>query len=107
LEQPLTSVPSTYLRSEAVVSRAIAGETLIVPVRGRVGDLASIYQLNPTASIIWDALVHPLSLRDLASLISSEFEVEVAQAQDDAAAFVEELLAAGLVTCNDQPSGRP
>lgn len=32
-----------YIRSDSVVSRVIAGETLIVPVRKGVGDLASIY----------------------------------------------------------------
>jgi len=105
LQQPVTSAPSTYIRSEAAVSRAIAGETLIVPVRGRVGDLASIYQLNPTASLIWDALARPLTLRDLANLMASEFEVEAQQAENDVAGFVEQMRAAGLVAFADPPAG--
>ena len=40
----------SYVRASSVVSRVIAGETLIVPVRGGVGDLASIYSLNEVAS---------------------------------------------------------
>ena len=45
----------SYVRSESVVSRVIAGETLIIPVRKGVGDLASIYSLNEVASTIWCA----------------------------------------------------
>jgi len=38
------------VRSQAVASRTGAGETLIVPVRRKVGDLASIYSFNETGS---------------------------------------------------------
>ncbi len=43
-----------FVRSQSVVSRRVAGETLIVPVRGKVGDLASIYSFNGTGSLIWE-----------------------------------------------------
>jgi len=39
------STTDTYIRSDAVVSRLIGGETLVVPVRAGVGDLASCLQL--------------------------------------------------------------
>ena len=35
-----------FVRSRAVVARVVAGETLIVPVRAKVGDLASIYSFS-------------------------------------------------------------
>ena len=40
--------------SRAVVARVVAGETLIVPIRGKVGDLASIYGFSGTGSLIWN-----------------------------------------------------
>ena len=42
----LGSGEQIFTRSRSVVSRVVAGETLIVPVRGKVGDLASIYSFN-------------------------------------------------------------
>jgi hypothetical protein len=39
-----------FVRSKSVVCRQIAGETLVVPIRGKVGDLASIYTFNSTGS---------------------------------------------------------
>ena len=50
------SAADIYIRSEAVVSRLIGGETLVVPVRGGVGDLASIYSFNEIGTMIWEAL---------------------------------------------------
>ena len=32
----------------------IAGETIVVPIRGQVGDLESIYNLNEVGSVIWE-----------------------------------------------------
>jgi hypothetical protein len=46
-------------RSQAVVARVVAGETLIFPVRDQLGDLASIYSLNVTGSLIWKLMASP------------------------------------------------
>ncbi|MGA7169961.1 MAG: PqqD family protein, partial [Candidatus Sulfotelmatobacter sp.] len=64
-----------YVRSQAVVSRRISGETLIVPVRGKVGDLASIYSFNETGSLIWQSMESPKSLADLISAVQQEYAV--------------------------------
>jgi len=45
-----------FVRSENVVSRVIAGETLIVPVRRGVADLASLFSFNQVGGTIWEAI---------------------------------------------------
>lgn len=55
-DQPGPHLEQVYVRSQAVVARCVAGETLIVPVRGKVGDLASIYSFNQTGSLIWRSM---------------------------------------------------
>ena len=89
--------PTFFARSQAVVSRQIAGETLVVPIRGKVGDLASIYSFNETGSLLWVALEHPRSLENLANLLCQTFEVTWDDAQRDASAFVVEMQSAGLL----------
>lgn len=89
--------PRLYLRSKTVVSRQVAGETLVVPIRGKVGDLAYIYSFNDTGSALWATLEHPRSLEDLTLLLHQEFEVTWDDAQRDANAFVQEIQAAGLL----------
>ena len=85
------------IRSRSVVSRVVAGETLIVPIRGKVGDLASIYSFNGTGSSIWQLLDEPRGRTELGSMVAREFEVEPEQAQKDVEKFVAELFSAGLV----------
>jgi|SRR4030088_19926 coenzyme PQQ synthesis protein D (PqqD) len=89
---------SAYRRSSAVVSRHISGETLVVPIRGKVGDLASIYSFNETGSVLWAALEHPASLESLTSLLCQSFDVGWDDARRDAQAFVQEMKSAGLLT---------
>jgi len=85
------------IRSPAVVARVIAGETLIVPVRAKVGDLASIYSFNGTGTLIWKLLETPLTEAELVTAVTDEYEVETVQAERDVAAFVGELKSVGLV----------
>lgn len=85
------------IRSRSVVARVIAGETLIVPIRGKVGDLASIYRLNGTGSLIWRLLECPKTIRDLGAAVSEEFAVTPDIASRDVRDFVREMKNVGLV----------
>ena len=93
-----TSSTDRYVRSDVVVSRLIAGETLVVPVRGGVGDLASIYTFNPAGTTIWAALDRPKDVQELARLIEQEYEVSGSDARADVLLFLNEMRAVGLVT---------
>jgi hypothetical protein len=80
-----------------VVARVVAGETLIVPIRGKVGDLASIYSFNGTGTLVWKLLESPKTVAQLAASVAKEYEVDSAQAERDVASFVGEMKAVGLV----------
>lgn len=86
-----------FVRSQTVVSRRMAGETLIVPVRGKVGDLASIYSFNETGSLLWQSLESPQGIAELINAVEREYAVEHEQAERDVTQFVHEMLAVGLV----------
>lgn len=85
------------VRSQSVVARVVAGETLIVPVRAKVGDLASIYSFNGTGSLIWKLLESPKTVTELARAIANEYAVELTQAERDVTQFVDEMKSVGLV----------
>jgi hypothetical protein len=85
------------VRSQAVVARVVAGETLIVPVRAKVGDLASIYSFNGTGSLIWKLLESPRSVAQLATAVAEAYDVEPARAEQDVTNFVSEMKSVGLV----------
>ena len=89
-EQPI-------VRSRTVVSRVVAGETLIVPIRGKVGDLASIYSFNETGSLVWKLLETRRTFAELVAAVAQEYNVDRPRAEQDVKQFVEDMLLVGLV----------
>jgi coenzyme PQQ synthesis protein D (PqqD) len=89
-EQPL-------VRSRTVVSRVVGGETLIVPIRGKVGDLASIYSFNETGSLVWSLLEKRRTLAELVAAVAQEYNLERPRAEQDVKQFVDDMLLVGLV----------
>ncbi len=86
-----------FVRSQSVVARVVGGETLIVPIRAKVGDLASIYSFNGTGSLIWKLLDTPKNVAQLASAVAGEYDIDLQQAERDVTEFVCELKSVGLV----------
>ena len=87
----------SFIRSQSVVARVVAGETLVVPVRARVGDLASIYSFNGVGTLIWKLLESPRTVPELVEAVIGEYQVEPAQAEHDVKNFVVEIQSVGLV----------
>lgn len=79
------------------VTRQIAGETLIVPIAGGVGDLDAIYTLNEIGSRVWQLIDEPTAIARIVSAICEEYDVAPDQARRDVFEFLTELEQAGLV----------
>jgi hypothetical protein len=87
-----------FMRSDSLVSRVIAGQTLIIPVRKGVGDLASIYSLNEVASSIWNLLLVPRGKEEIVDTLNKEFAGNLQQIERDVEAFLAEMQSAGLIS---------
>jgi hypothetical protein len=86
-----------FVRADNVVARVIAGETLIVPVRRGVADLASLFSFNAVGSTIWEALEKPRTAEELVTVVAETYDVSSEQAREDLGVFLGEALAAGVV----------
>ena len=86
-----------FIRNQDVVSRQIDGELIIVPVRRGVGDMNSLYTLNPVGSVLWEFMVEEHSLSEMVQRVCDEFDVTAAQAKADIESFLESLLQENLV----------
>ncbi|HKW18335.1 MAG TPA: PqqD family protein [Terriglobales bacterium] len=87
-----------FVRSDSVVSRVIAGETLIVPIRRGVGDLAAIYSLNGVAALIWELLQEPRGYEHIIKAVQSEFSSEGEDIREDIKRFLDEMCSLGLIS---------
>jgi coenzyme PQQ synthesis protein D (PqqD) len=83
--------------TRSFVTRQIGGETLIMPVVGRVVDLESIFVLNEVASRIWQLVGSPITVDRIAEVVTSEFDVSAETAAGDVAEFLGALDARGLI----------
>ena len=86
-----------YVRNSRVVSREVAGETLVVPIRGGVGDLDAIFSFNPLGSDLWALLQNATSIEEMTAWVVERFDVTSNQATVDVEAFVSELCRSGLI----------
>jgi len=84
-------------RSSNVVSRVVAHEAIVVPIRRGAADLDSIYTFNESGTKLWSLIENGLDAAALASYLQSEYGLTQAEALADAEAFVKDLTQEGLV----------
>ncbi len=84
-------------RSSNVVSRVVADEAIVVPIRRGAADLDSIYTFNESGTKLWSLIEKGLDAPALASYLQSEYGLTRAEALTDAEAFVNDLTQEGLV----------
>ena len=92
---------SIYKRSENIVSRDIAGETILVPIRGKLADMQNIFTLNGVGVYIWDHLDGKRSLTEILDLLLDHFEVSKLEAEQDILEFIDQITKTGLASIND------
>lgn len=85
-----------FRRTEPLVSREIAGETVLVPVRGKLADLQQIFMLNPVGRFVWDQLDGHHPAGEILDGLTAEYACTREQAAADLAVFFDQLQQAGL-----------
>ncbi len=86
-----------FKKDERIATRKVAGETILVPIRGKLAEMQRIFSLNPVAEYIWEELDGGKSLEQIRDGVITNFAVEKQQADADTEEFITELLEAGLI----------
>ena len=86
-----------FIRNGDVISRKIAGELFLVPVKGKIADMEKIFALTAVAEYIWDSLDGRKNLNEILNKVMDRFDVEHEQAESDIREFIMELMGAGLI----------
>ncbi len=91
-----------YGKDSSMVARAVAGETILVPIRQNVGDLQCMYTLNDVGSRIWELLDGGITVEEIVSTLTKEYEVETPQAKVDVDEFLAQMKEIGAVVERDE-----
>jgi hypothetical protein len=95
--EDMNNLTRCYIKETNLVTRDIAGETIIVPVKSNVGDLDSIYTLNEMGTLIWGLIDGKNSLGQIADAICSAYDVTPEEAEKDVLNFLKSLETGGLI----------
>jgi len=93
----MSFLDKVYKKSDSIVSRKIADEFLLVPIKQNVGDLESIYTLNEVATRVWELIDGKKKVKEIKDKIVEEFEVTPQEAEKDLTNLLKQLLAVGAI----------
>ncbi len=88
----MSFLDKVYKKSDSIVSRKIADEFILVPIRQNVGDLESISTLNEVAARIWELIDGKKKVREIKDKIVEEFKVTPQQAEKDLIEYLKQLV---------------
>ena len=71
-----------------MVTRQIAGETVLVPIRSGAADLDFIYTSNDTGTTIWECLDGETTVDQIVETICQEYDVPAEEATQDVMDFL-------------------
>jgi hypothetical protein len=86
-----------YRKTDEIVVRKIADETILVPIRGKLADMQRIFSLNPVAEFIWTHLEQEMPVEKILLLMIDEFDVEEKKAEEDLFELINDFLTENLI----------
>jgi hypothetical protein len=95
-----------FIKEKDLVTRNVAGETIIVPIKNNVGDLDSIYTLNEVGSMIWQLIDGNNSINRIIEEICKAYDVGPEEAEKDTLKFLNTLKISGLIQLNIEEGGK-
>lgn len=83
-----------YTRSDNVATRTVAGEHLLIPVKGCT---KQVFTLNGVGRGLWGILEEPRTEEDLAQAVVARFGIPLPTAENDVRVFLKHMLELALV----------
>lgn len=85
------------------VFRDIAGESILVPVRGGVSEMDSIFTLNETGAMIWKGIEAGRPVGKIVQTLQTDFEIETSEAEREVREFLDLLIERRLIESSEAP----
>ncbi|MBL7114618.1 MAG: PqqD family protein [Kiritimatiellae bacterium] len=84
-------------KSSNIITRNIAGETLLVPISGNLADMKSLFSLNEVGEFIWSQLDQFITEDEIAQRVVNAFNASEEEAKKDTADFCARLIDMNLI----------
>ena len=87
----MQSLNSIVQRDPSIISRKIADEVILVPIRHKVGEIDCLYALNEVGARIWELIDGQRPLKTVRDMLVAEFDVSENEAEEDLLTLIEQL----------------
>jgi Coenzyme PQQ synthesis protein D (PqqD) len=87
----------TPKKSSSIVSRVVADEAIVVPIRRGAADMDAIFTFNETGTTLWNMIEADRSAAEMSQYLQNQYGLPAEQAAADTERFIEDLAAAGLI----------
>lgn len=87
----MIDLAARFQQADSVVSRVIAGEAILVPIRSSREGLDSIFTLNETAAFVWSLIDGQHTLAQIRDCLVEEYAVSPEDAERDLGELIEQL----------------
>ena len=94
-----------FVKEKELVTRDVAGEIIIVPIKGHVGDLEGVFTLSEVGAMIWQLIDGQKTVRQLMEAVKNEYDVGAGEAEKDLLDFLQSLEDAGLIQPSEATQG--
>jgi hypothetical protein len=88
---------NVYTKDPNMVTRKVAGEMILVPVRN-VSEILNIITLNKVGARVWELIDGTLTIEQIRDAITTEYTVKPAQAEADILEFTTGLKQIGALS---------
>jgi hypothetical protein len=82
---------------DGYIIKIVAGENIVVAVGAESERFNGMLNLTETGALLWQKLCNGATIDSLTKALTDEYEVEQAQAEADARAFVQKLAESGFL----------
>lgn len=90
-------ISKRFTKNPSIVSRKIADEFILVPVRQKAEELENIYIMNEVAGRIWELIDGKRLVTEIRDIIVEDFEVDRETAEADLEDFLRQVAEVGAV----------
>ena len=101
----MQSLNTIVQKDPSIVSRRIADEVILVPIRRKVEEVECLYTLNAVGARIWELLDGRRPLKVVRDALVAEFEVSEKEAEEDLLTLFDQLKQIGAIQEPRQPMG--
>jgi hypothetical protein len=93
----MRSLDRLVKKDSSVVSRRIADEVILIPIKRKAGEIDCLYTLNEVGARIWELIDGQRSVEALRDTLVAEFEINESEAQQDLTELIHQLKEIGVI----------